>query len=137
MAFKHVPQLILPRLTDEITDKGRIYTTPQGNKYPSVTTVLSHGSDHSWLDEWKARVGEVEAKKILVQAGRRGSAVHELAEYYLKNDPDYKKGHMPFNIYSFNKIKPFLDEHVGLIAGLEIPLYSDTLKVAGRSDCIA
>ena len=53
------------------------------------------------------------------------------------NDPDYLKGQMPANISSFKYIKPYLDENVGLIAGLELPLYSDILRVAGRSDCIA
>jgi hypothetical protein len=44
---------------------------------------------------------------------------------------------MPVNIASFNYIKPFLDKHIGLIAGLELPLYSDTLKTAGRTDVVA
>lgn len=135
--FKHVPQLNIPSIADEMTDRGRIYITPDGNRYPSVTTVLSAGTDHTWLDKWKKRVGADEVSKVQTQASRRGSAVHELAEHYLNNKPDYKKGHMPVNIASFFKIKPFLDEHVGLIAGLEIPLYSDTLRTAGRSDCIA
>lgn len=137
MTFRHVPALNLPTLTDEMTENGRIYITPEGNRYPSVTTVISAGSDHKWVEQWKKRVGEEEAKKILTQATTRGSAVHELAEHYLLNDPNYKKGHMPSNIASFFQIKPYLDNHVGLIAGLELPLYSDTLRTAGRADCIA
>lgn len=137
MIFRHVPELKLPQLRDEMTDRGRIYVTPEGNRYPSVTTVLSAGTDHTWLEKWKARVGEDEVKRVQIRASIRGSAVHELAEHYLKNNPDYKKGHMPSNIDSFNRIRPYLDKHIGLIAGLEIPLYSDTLRVAGRSDCVA
>lgn len=137
MRFRHVPNLNLTQLTAETTENGRFYTTPGGKKYPSVTTVLGAGSDKSWLDKWKARVGEEEAAKILAQAGRRGTAVHDLAEKYLLNDPHYKKGHMPVNVASFNNLKPFLDENIGLVAGLELPLYSDFLRVAGRSDCIA
>ena len=137
MMFRHVPELNLPSLKDEMTERGRVYITPEGNRYPSVTTVLSAGTDKKWLEKWKARIGEEEAKKVLTQASIRGSAVHELAEHYLKNNPDYKKGHMPSNIESFNRIRPLLDKHIGLIAGLEIPLYSDTLRTAGRSDCIA
>ena len=134
--FRHI-EWELPHLKEEMTDRGRIYITPEGNRYPSVTTVLSAGTDQSWLEKWKERVGPEEVKRVQVKASRRGSAVHELAEHYLKNDPNYKKGHMPVNVDSFYKIKPFLDEHIGLIAGLEIPLYSDTLRTAGRSDCIA
>lgn len=135
--FEHMTGLNFPELSAEMTDRGRFYTTPNGNKYPSVTTVLGAGSDHSWIAEWEARVGKEEVARISKQATRRGTAVHELAEQYLLNNPDYRKGHMPANIASFNYIKPFLDKHVGLIAGLELPLYSDYLRVAGRVDLIA
>lgn len=135
--FKHIPHLYLPPLKDETTETGRTYITPEGNRYPSVTTVLTAGSDMKWLEEWKKRVGEDQVKKVQTMASRRGSAVHEIAEKYLKNDPDYRKGQMPFNLFSFDDIRPILDANVGLIAGLEIPLYSDQLKVAGRSDCVA
>lgn len=129
--------LDLPELSSETTENGRFYMTPDGNKYPSVTTVLGAGSDKSWMEEWKARVGEEQVAKVSGQASRRGTAVHEIAEYYLKNDPNYRKGHMPVNIASFNYIKPYLDKHITLVGGLELPLYSDKLRVAGRVDCLA
>lgn len=135
--FRHVPELALPELNAEMTDLGRFYETPEGNKYPSITTILSAASDSSWRDEWIARVGKEEADRVSIQATRRGTAVHEIAEFYLKNDPNYARGHMPANIQSFKNIQPFLDKHVGLIAGLEIALWSDTLRCAGRVDCIA
>lgn len=136
--FEHDLGIEFPQLTDEIVEGiGRIYTTPQGNRYPSVTTVIGAASDKTYLDKWKARVGEQEAKKVSAQATRRGTAVHSLVENYLCNNPDYAKGHMPNNLISFKKIKPHLDNHIGKIAGLEVPLYSDKLRVAGRVDCIA
>jgi hypothetical protein len=116
---------------------GRVYTTPEGNKYPSVTTVIGAGSDKTWLDDWKARVGEEAVKKISTQAARRGTAVHDLVEKYLRNDRFYAKGHMPANVASFGQIRKILDENVSKIYGLEVPLYSDKLRVAGRVDCIA
>ena len=135
--FRHVPELALPELNAEMTDLGRFYETPEGNKYPSITTILSAASDSSWRDEWIARVGKEEADRVSRQATRRGTAVHEIVEHYLKNDPNYTRGHMPANILSFKHIQPFLDKHLGLIAGLEIALWSDTLRCAGRVDCIA
>jgi hypothetical protein len=136
--FEYDTRLTFPSLSDEIVPGiGRVYTTPEGNRYPSVTTVIGTGSDQSWLDAWKSRVGEEEVKKISTQAARRGTAVHELAENYLRNDPFYTKGHMPANIASFGQIRPLLDEHVTKIYGLEVPLYSDKLRVAGRVDCLA
>jgi hypothetical protein len=135
--FEHMTGLDLPELSSETTEHGRYYVTPEGNKYPSVTTVLGAGSDKSWMEEWKARVGEEQVAKVSGQASRRGTAVHEIAEHYLKNHSDYKKGHMPANIASFNYIKPYLDKHITLVGGLELPLYSDKLRVAGRVDCLA
>jgi genome maintenance exonuclease 1 len=135
--FEH-KDLNLPELSAEIVEGiGRLYTTPEGLKYPSVTTVIGKASDQSWLDAWKARVGEEEVRKVSAQASRRGTAVHELAEEYLKNNPQYTKGHMPSNIATFGQIRPILDKHVTKIYGLEVPLYSDNLRVAGRVDCVA
>jgi hypothetical protein len=113
--FKHVPNLVFEELDVVTTDDGRYYTTPEGNSYPSVTTILGKGTDKTQLENWKKRVGEEEAKKISTQASIRGEAVHEIAEQYLRNNPDYKKGHMPVNVASFNYIKPFLDKSIGLI----------------------
>lgn len=135
--FEHVSGLFLPELRSETTDSGRMYSTPDGNKYPSVTTVLSHGTDQSWKEEWIKRVGQEEADRVSRRATTRGTAVHEITEQYLRNNPMYLKGHMPSNILSFKNIQKFLDDHIGRVAGLELPLYSDTLKVAGRVDCIA
>lgn len=135
--FEHL-ELNLPELSAEIIEGiGRLYTTPSGLKYPSVTTVLGKVSDKTWLDEWKARVGEEQVKKVSAQASRRGTAVHEIAEEYLKNNPTYTKGHMPANIATFGQIKPLLNKHITKIYGLEVPLYSDKLRVAGRVDCLA
>jgi genome maintenance exonuclease 1 len=125
-----------PELEVEARENGRFYITPEGNAYPSVTTIISKGSDTSWIKAWHDRVGKAEAEKVLAQAGRRGTAVHEICEEYLKNNPDYIKGHMPGNIASFNHLKPFLDKHIDSVGGLELPLYSDKLKVAGRMDCL-
>lgn len=136
-SFEHVT-LNLPELSAEIVEGvGRVYTTPEGNRYPSVTTVIGTGSDNKWLEEWKKRVGEEEVRKVSAQAARRGTAVHELAEEYLKNNPRYTKGHMPANVATFSQIQHLLDAHVGKIYGLEVPLYSDKLRVAGRVDCLA
>ena len=37
----------------------------------------------------------------------------------------------------FQKVKPILDENLGKIYSIEQALYSDSLQVAGRVDCIA
>ena len=135
--FNHVKlDFELPELKSVTTEKGRTYVTPEGRKYPSITTVLGERSK-AGIIEWRKKVGEAEANKISTQASVRGTAVHQLAEDYLNNNSDWQKGAMPANLFSFNSIKPILDERVNNIWAQEVPLYSDKFEMAGRVDCIA
>lgn len=135
--FNHVDHgIVLPVLTRKTTEEGRKYFTPDGNAYPSITTVLSIVGKEAIL-AWRARVGEEEANKISQQASTRGTAVHKLAEDYLNNEENWKGKHMPSNLFSFNSIKPILDKSVNNIWFQEVFLYSDKLKCAGQADCIA
>jgi len=126
----------LPELECETLPTGRTYVTPEGNKYPSITTVLGHRGKEGII-AWRKKVGEEVANKISTQAGTRGTAVHQLAEDYVNNKEDWAKGAMPANLFTFNTIKPILDKHVNNIWAQEVPLYSDKFKIAGRVDCIA
>lgn len=118
------------------TVTGRKYITPEGKKYPSITTVLSILNKDS-LQEWKNKVGEENAKIISNKAATRGTKVHSLMEKYLKNEPIDLDTITPDLVQSFNQIKSIIDKNVGKIYALEVPLYSDYLGVAGRVDCIA
>ena len=135
--FTHVDHgITLPQITRKTTETGRKYFTPEGNAYPSITTVLSIiGKDA--IIAWRKRVGEEEANRVSQQASTRGTAVHTLAENYLNNEEDWKGKAMPANLFSFNTIKPILDKHVNNLWFQEIFLYSDRLKCAGQCDCIA
>lgn len=117
-------------------DGIRHYQTPAGT-FKSVTTILGEKLDKSGLLAWKERVGEEEAAKVSTQAARRGTAIHNLAEAYLMNDENWKKGAMPVNLDTFSRIRPILDLNVGSIYGIEIPLYSWRLKAAGTCDLLA
>jgi len=123
-------------LEAKTTSSGRKYQTPTGKQYPSVTTVLSILSEEA-IQKWRARVGAEEANKISHRAATRGTAVHEIIEKYLDNDPQFKEGYMPNIISDFMDVKQILDERVGTIYAQECPLYSDYLKIAGRVDCVA
>lgn len=133
--FLHNP-VYLPDLETEYVDGKRYYKTPAGN-LPSVTTVLGQKLKNPGLEAWKARVGEEEAKRVSTQAAGRGSAVHLLCEKYLSNDPDYKRGAMPFNLVTFSSIKKHLDLCIGTVYGIEVPLWSRRLGTAGRGDLLA
>lgn len=133
--FRHelVPAV---EIADEITEHGRYYTTPDGARYPSVTTVIGRYKGKAHLDEWRKRVGEEEARKITGTAQIRGRAVHLLAERFVMNDPDWSVGAMPANLYTFRPVIQILRERVGTVMGVEFPLWSDRLRTAGRTDLV-
>ena len=124
-------------LSQQMIDGVRYYALPSGEKFKSVTTILSEKTDKTALYEWRARVGKEEATKITVQAGRRGTSVHSIAERYVLNEDNFYKKEMPSNVDMFNQIKPKIDKHINNIYGVELPLFSKTLKAAGKTDLIA
>jgi len=135
--FEHVKvDLGYEDLKDVTTEKGRRYNTPDGNAYPSITTVLSILSEKS-IYEWRQRVGAEEANKISTRASRRGTAVHAIIEKYIDNDSNFKDGYTPDIVQSFLDLKPILDSRIGKVFAQEAPLYSNHLGVAGRVDCVA
>jgi genome maintenance exonuclease 1 len=130
--LQYLPEYALP--TETVNGK-RHYITPDGNRYPSVTTVLSTMSSDG-IAAWRKRVGEEAANKVSTQASGRGTKVHQIAEDYLRNKDNYLDGHMPANIETFNQIKQYIDLHVDQVYGNEIALYSDDLRTAGRCDLV-
>lgn len=119
-------------LEEESTYEGRQYVTPNGDVYPSVTTILSKQPKPE-LDEWKERIGEREAKRIVRQATVAGSALHDGCEKYLlgQDMPAMRQGVKML----FRTMQPALNR-ISVVYGLELPLWSDFLKVAGRTDCV-
>jgi genome maintenance exonuclease 1 len=120
--------------------ESRYYETPDGKKYPSVTTVLGAMKDKSGLIAWRARVGEEEANRISVRATTRGTAVHSLCESYVlnmeKHDNEVTVA-MPINRAMFRQIQKVLDANVSNIRISEGSLYSHNLKIAGSVDLVA
>jgi len=132
--FNYCPPCELPELRSETINDKRYYTTPSGEKYPSITTVLSALSRDS-IAAWRKKVGEEEANRISRTASNRGTKIHSIAEAYLNNDANYMRDVMPNHKETFLTIRPLLDK-IDNIWYQECALYSDTLKVAGRVDCI-
>ena len=118
------------------TESGRQYKTPEGINYPSITTVLSILS-RDGIAAWRKKVGNAEANRISYRASTRGTAVHEILEKYIDNEPDFKKGYTPDIIQSFLAVKDILDTRIGKVYAQEAPLYSNHLGIAGRVDCVA
>ena len=123
----------IPKLErDTAPDGSRVYKTPSGRAYPSVTTVTGQYNKAAII-EWRNRVGEAEANRISSTAAKRGTRVHTLCESYLNNE--FVEPNM-FDAETFKAIKPYLN-NIQDIHCLETPLYSDHLEVAGTVDCIA
>ena len=133
--FNHVP-VELPPITATTTDGLRLYETPEGNKYPSITTILSV-RNKSGLTEWRKRVGNDVANHIARTAAARGTKVHHMCEDYLNNEniDHHKKNFLPFCL--FGQLKEKVLCNINNIHAQEAGLYSDKYKVAGRVDCIA
>lgn len=122
----------IAKIVQKNVDGSRVYLTPTGKKYPSITSVTGILSLKS-IYEWRQRVGEAEANRISARASSRGTRIHSLCENYLLGEN--KKPNL-FDQEMFDKLVPHLDK-IDNIHCLETRLYSDHLESAGTVDCIA
>lgn len=117
----------------------RFYETPEGNYYPSITTVLGKTiseEKEKALKSWQMSLGMDLAQKKTKEAADRGTAVHLLAERFIKGEELIYPGEQfdQAAIASFNALKMKLKKIVPWAQ--EVALYSDELGVAGRTDLI-
>ena len=133
--FDHV-DLNLEPLKRETIDGVRYYSIPDEKeliKLVSITSITSHFNKEIFIN-WRKKVGNETADKITKAATTRGTDMHTLTEYYLKNDdlPEVP----PISEFLFKIAKGKLNK-INNIYALEGPLYSKQLGVAGTVDCIA
>ena len=133
-SFIHTPSTkLLPEIHTETIKGKRFYVTPEGKKYPSITTVLS-GRSKEGINKWRKSVGNDVANNIMRTAAKRGTAVHQLVEDYLNNKELSNQEVLPLAL--FTMLKSELDD-INNIVLQEGGLYSDKWGIAGRVDCIA
>jgi ATP-dependent exoDNAse (exonuclease V) beta subunit len=111
-----------------LKDGSRFYESPDGQKYPSVTTVVGW-EKREFFKEWRAKNAE-ESKRILAN----GNKVHSLIEDYLNNEEVPRDDHRAYE--QFDNIKSLL-HNISNIRAQESALYSSLLCLAGRVDCVA
>ena len=133
--FNHV-DLNLDPLERETIDGVRYYSIPDVDelvKLVSITSVTSHFNKEIFVN-WRKKVGNEEADRITKAATSRGTDMHTLTEYYLKNEelPTVQ----PLSNFLFKVAKTELNK-INNIYALEGPLYSRQLGIAGTVDCIA
>jgi len=136
--------LINPRFDyqplSRVTEDGRrLYSTPDGKKLPSVTTILDRTKPEEKriaLENWKRRVGPEQAQQITTEAANRGTRMHTYLEHYVKTGQIRAAGTNPYAWASHAMAMTVIDhglKNVEEFWGVEIPLYFPGLY-AGTSD---
>ena len=128
-----------PKLERVDIDIGRHYLDSDNKPVPSVTTVLSGTSkSKDGLIQWRNRVGDEEADRIIKQSTDIGTAVHEAIEKFLNkedwDDFDNSSDQILAKSISNKFIKDALNG-ITEIWGLEVGLILDNLY-AGTADCV-
>ena len=124
----------------EINGK-RQYATPDGEKLPSVTTILDATKPEEAkkaLNEWRRNVGAVRAQQITTEAASRGTRMHKWLENYVKNGSTGEPGSNPYSIQSHKMAHSIIAQ--GLVKcneywGTEVPLYFPKIY-AGTTDLV-
>jgi genome maintenance exonuclease 1 len=126
----------IPRV--EVNGK-RFYATPDGNKLPSVTTILDKTKSEeskAALQNWRNRVGAEKAQQITTEAANRGTRMHTYLEHYVKTGEVKERGSNPFSWPSHIMAQTVIDQglkNVNEFWGVEIPLYFPNVY-AGTTD---
>ena len=138
MKFEHNPSCFPLDSEAKMVDGKRVYATPNGEFYPSITTVIgSNAKKQAGLAKWRARVGKEKAAAISSRSASRGTKFHSITEDYLNNELDIKKyKDSPLPVVMFEQTKKTFDR-IGNIYLQEAFLYSKHLEVAGRVDLVA
>jgi genome maintenance exonuclease 1 len=128
------------QINDPVTRK-RVYQTPDGERLPSVTTILSATKDMTALNEWRKRVGVEKAQQITTEAAGVGSAMHANLERFLIGE-QRQPGNNPVHVQA-NRMADVIIEH-GLSKMNEVwameqslyfpGLYSGTTDLVGVYD---
>jgi genome maintenance exonuclease 1 len=125
------------QVNDPITRK-RVYLTPDGEKTPSVTTILSATKDMTHLNEWRKRVGEEKARQITTEAAGVGTAMHSNLEKFIAG-LQRQPGNNPVHVQA-NKMADIIIQNglvdVDEVWAMEQSLYFPSLY-SGTTDLVA
>jgi hypothetical protein len=124
------------QVNDPVTRK-RVYLTPDGERLPSVTTILSATKDMTHLNEWRDRIGHAKAQQITTEAAGVGTAMHGNLERFVCG-MQRQPGNNPVHIQA-NKMADVIIENglskVNEIWAMEQSLYFPGL-FSGTTDLV-
>ena len=128
-------------LERDTIDGSRKYATPDGEKLPSVTTILdatkSEESKQA-LANWRRRVGHAKAQEITTEAAGRGTRMHKWLEDYIKTGEMGSPGSNPYSIQSHLMARSIIDQGLSKCNefwGTEVSLYFPKIY-AGTTDLV-
>ena len=125
------------QINDPVTRK-RVYATPDGEKLPSVTTILSSTKDMTHLNEWRKRIGYDKAAQITREAAEVGTSMHANLERFLVgeqrqpgNNPVHVQANKMADVIITNGLSK-MNEVWAMEQSLYFPgLYSGTTDLVG------
>ena len=139
MTTKNFNKYTYPSLERVDLEIGRHYLDSNNTPVPSVTTVLSATSkSKDGIAQWRNRVGEAEADRIVKQSTDIGSSVHDAIEKYLKDELWDIFENTENELIAKKITHKFVNDGLKKITeiwGLEVGLVLDNLY-AGTADCI-
>jgi len=126
------------QINDPVTRK-RVYQTPDGEKLPSVTTILDKTKDKTHLIEWRKRVGEQKAQQITTEAAGVGTAMHSNLERFIVGE-QRQPGNNPVHVQANKMADQIIEKAIvdinevwAMEQSLYFPgLYSGTADLIGE-----
>lgn len=118
-------------------DGKRLYENPWGNPVPSVTTILDKTKPYEKrmaLANWKKRVGEAEAQKIVTEAAGNGTMMHDQLEAWNKG-VEYTGKSTPLSRMMAQVIIDNIEPDLQEVWGAEVRLCAPNLY-AGTTDLV-
>lgn len=128
-------------LKKESIDGQRRYATPDGEKLPSVTTILSATTPKEKLkalNEWRNRVGHKQAQQITTEAASRGTRMHKWLENYILTGSMGEPGSNPYSKQSYDMAQSIVNNGLSRCSeyfGTEVSLYYPQVY-AGTTDLV-
>ncbi len=125
----------------ETTTEGRKCVAPDGEKLPSVTTILDATKPleaKKALIEWRRRVGEQKAKEITAEAAGRGTRMHKYLENYVLKGETGEPGSNPYSKQSHTMAHTIISQGLSNCPefwGTEVSLYFPKVY-AGTTDLV-
>ena len=123
------------------TEVGRRYLSPDGEKLPSVTTILEATKSAEAvraLANWRKAVGPSKAAEISSVASSRGTRMHKWLEDYIKTGTLGLPGSNPYSIQSHKMASTIIEfglKNCNEYWGTEIQLFFPKVY-AGTTDLV-